>query len=212
MTASAADLCSDIRLTLRRQRMALSSRERGESAERVAHVLQQSHWLRPRKKIAVYLASRGEVDLGPVIRLALKLRCDLYAPRVISQRAGRMQFVRIHSMDDFTPGAFGIDEPLRHRRQVIKAIDLDMVLMPLVAFDRHGTRLGMGAGFYDRCFGRLAGSQRWRKPRLIGIGYDFQQVADLERRSWDVPLDAAITDRGIHRFELHAAPIERAHT
>jgi 5-formyltetrahydrofolate cyclo-ligase len=212
MTASAGDLSSDIRRTLRRKRLALSPRERIERARQVARVLRHSHLLHPAKKIAAYLASRGEVDLTPVMQLALRLRCHLYVPRVISQRAGRMQFIRIHSLDDLKPGPFGIDEPLRHRRQVIKAIDLDVVLMPLVAFDRHGTRLGMGAGFYDRCFGRLAGSQRWRKPRLIGIGYDFQQVANLERRSWDVPLDAAITDRGIHGFDIHAKQMKGTHT
>ncbi len=204
MTASAGDVLTDIRRTVRRQRMALSPRERTERATLIAHVLRQSHWLRPGKKIAAYLASRGEVDLTPVMRLALKLRCDLYVPRVLSQHTVQMQFVRIYSLSDLKPGAFGIDEPLHHHRQIIKAIDLDVVLMPLVAFDRHGTRLGMGKGFYDRCFARLAGPQRWRKPRLIGIGYDFQQVAALERRSWDVPLDAAITDRGIHRFDIHA--------
>jgi 5-formyltetrahydrofolate cyclo-ligase len=203
MTASAGDVLADIRRSVRRQRIALGARERTQRGKLVAQVLRQSHWLRPGKKIAAYLASQGEVDLTPVMQLALKLRCDLYVPRVLSPHTAKMQFVRIYSLSNLKPGAFGIDEPLHHHRQIIKAIDLDVVLMPLIAFDLYGTRLGMGKGFYDRCFARLAGPQRWRKPRLI---------AALERRSWDVPLDAAITDRGIHRFDIHPAQMEGTHT
>lgn len=204
MTASAGDPVSKIRRAMRLQRIALSNRERALRSRCVAQMLRQSHWLRPGKKIAAYLATRGEVDLAPILQLALRLHCHLYVPRVLSPRAARMQFIRVRSLDDLKPGAYGIDEPLHHHRETIQAIELDVVLVPLIAFDAQGTRLGMGAGFYDRCFSRLAGEQRWRKPRLIGIGYDFQQVADLARRTWDVPLDAAVTDRGIHRFDLHA--------
>ncbi|MGD8594123.1 MAG: 5-formyltetrahydrofolate cyclo-ligase, partial [Gammaproteobacteria bacterium] len=72
---------------------------------------------------------------------------------------------------------------------------LNLVLTPLVAFDARGNRLGMGGGYYDRTFAYLRHQHRWRRPRLAGIAYDFQQVDRLERSSWDVPLSTIATPR-----------------
>jgi len=79
-----------------------------------------------------------------------------------------------------------------------RTIDLDIVFVPLVAFDRAGHRLGMGAGFYDRCFGRLRRRTRWRRPKLVGLACEFQLVAGIEARPWDVRLDAVATDKGLY--------------
>jgi len=72
------------------------------------------------------------------------------------------------------------------------------VLVPLVAFDDAGNRLGMGAGYYDRSFAfrRAAPSP----PLLVGVGYEFQRVPALAAQPWDVPLDAVLTERGLQRF------------
>ena len=77
---------------------------------------------------------------------------------------------------------------------------LDLVIVPLFAFDARGTRLGTGGGYYDRTFSFAASSAAWRRPALIGVGYAFQQHERLERAPWDVPLDGAVTDRGTFRF------------
>jgi 5-formyltetrahydrofolate cyclo-ligase len=72
---------------------------------------------------------------------------------------------------------------------------LDVVLLPLVAFDRRGNRLGMGGGFYDRTFAPR-GRGRVSAPRLIGLAHGFQQVAELVDQPWDVPLRGVLTDSG----------------
>jgi 5-formyltetrahydrofolate cyclo-ligase len=77
-------------------------------------------------------------------------------------------------------------------------LSLDLVLAPLVAFDAHGNRLGMGGGFYDRSFAYLLRHTRWLRPRLIGLAYDFQRQSRLPSQAWDVPLQAIATDQHLY--------------
>jgi 5-formyltetrahydrofolate cyclo-ligase len=96
------------------------------------------------------------------------------------------------------PGRFGIRSPAPPA-SALPFAELDVVLVPLVAFDRHGTRIGMGGGYYDRGFAfRIAAPP---PPFLVGLAYHWQLHEPLDRRQWDVPLDAVITDRAVHRFD-----------
>ena len=72
---------------------------------------------------------------------------------------------------------------------------LDLVLMPLVAFDKAGNRLGMGKGYYDRSLKILNHRKAWRRPRLTGIAYEFQRVDKIDNEPWDIPLQFALTDK-----------------
>ncbi|MDH4134940.1 MAG: 5-formyltetrahydrofolate cyclo-ligase, partial [Gammaproteobacteria bacterium] len=74
------------------------------------------------------------------------------------------------------------------------------VLMPLVAFDLHGNRLGMGGGFYDKSLAFLGTRTRWLKPHLIGLAHDFQRVEKIEPCPWDVPLQGVATDQNLYHF------------
>jgi 5-formyltetrahydrofolate cyclo-ligase len=74
------------------------------------------------------------------------------------------------------------------------------VLTPLVAFDLHGNRLGMGGGFYDRTFEFLNRHTHWRRPLLIGLAYDFQRVEQLYSHGWDVRLSGVVTEQGFVSF------------
>ena len=75
---------------------------------------------------------------------------------------------------------------------------LDLVLVPLVGFDARGTRLGMGAGFYDRHFAFLRHRRTWHRPRLLGLAFDVQRVERLADAAHDVPLWGIVTERGIY--------------
>ncbi len=92
---------------------------------------------------------------------------------------------------------FGIPEPLTHKRVHVPPWGLDLICMPLVAFDRQGNRLGMGGGFYDRSLAYRRGRQSWHKPRLLGIAHALQEVAELEPRPWDIPLSGVATEAEI---------------
>jgi 5-formyltetrahydrofolate cyclo-ligase len=103
----------------------------------------------------------------------------------------------------WTPGtaqrrnAFGILEPAVTIRAT-PVTQLDMVVLPVVGFDRRGNRLGMGAGFYDRALRRrLDPARQWRRPRLVGVAFACQELASIPTSTWDVPLDLIVTERGL---------------
>ena len=66
------------------------------------------------------------------------------------------------------------------------------------AFDASGERLGMGAGFYDRHFSFLKHRSAWRRPRLLGLAYEFQRTSGIDVRPWDVPLWGVVTELGVY--------------
>ena len=91
-----------------------------------------------------------------------------------------------------------IPEPLVERRELVRVRDLDLILMPLVGFDLQGNRLGMGGGFYDRSLAFLRYRLYWKRPRLLGLAYDFQQVDILTADPWDIPMQAVVTDQAVY--------------
>ena len=93
-------------------------------------------------------------------------------------------------------GSFGIDEPINGAPLPLS--QHDVVLVPLVAFDETGQRLGQGGGFYDRAIA-AAGASR---PLLIGVAHAFQQVRSVPVEAWDMPLDAVVTEERVHEFRV----------
>jgi len=108
-----------------------------------------------------------------------------------------MHFAKYSNGQTLSKNRFGIPEPSRKVSGALPTFLLSTVLVPLVAFDLEGNRLGMGGGFYDRLFDR---KRVKRKPRLIGIAYEFQRVSHLPTESWDIPLDGVITEKSFYRF------------
>lgn len=104
---------------------------------------------------------------------------------------------RFIAADPTVPGPFGIMQP----KLSAPAVDPDLVLVPLIAVDAHGARLGRGKGHYDRVLGRL----RRSGARLIGIGWPMQRLVDtIPADPWDVHLDAFASPEGIEWFS-HSA-------
>ena len=111
-----------------------------------------------------------------------------------------MSFVPITPTTDFGINWYGIEEPVTGLRGQKFLRELDTVLVPTVAFDARGHRLGMGAGYYDRAMQRRRDRSRaWRRPLLVGIAFGFQEVAAIEPQPWDVALDMIVTERGVLR-------------
>lgn len=210
MTAQAGSASSSsslerqaLRRELRRRRRALSPSQRANAHRQFARLLLGSPWasqlFRPGRRIAVYFAYGHEADLKHVIELARRRRCVLYLPAITDFRHSRMRFVRYEVDSAMRVNRYGIAEPEHRHAEVIPVRQLDAVLLPLVGFDAHGSRLGSGAGFYDRSLHHLREGRRWRKPKLIGVAYECQRVARLQPDRWDVPLDGILTERGLAR-------------
>jgi 5-formyltetrahydrofolate cyclo-ligase len=189
-----------LRAELRAKRRALSPHERASASRQFARFLRRANLLRPGRHVAVYAAHDSEADPSAIVRLARRNRCELYLPAIADYRRHRMEFRRYANDIPLRPNRYGIAEPKRGSPR-IAARHLDLVLLPLVAVDAHGTRLGTGAGFYDRCLHHLRAGRRWRRPKLIGLAYEFQRVDQLAARAWDVPLDALLTEKGLYALK-----------
>ena len=89
-----------------------------------------------------------------------------------------MTFAELEPSATLAANFFGILEPKLGRK--IDARELDLVLTPLVAFDDRGVRIGVGRGYYDRCFRFLRHRSHWRRPKLLGVAYELQRVPPLD--------------------------------
>lgn len=187
-----------LRQRLRAWRRNLSGVERQAAALAVAGRLAETTWFSEALTIAGYWACHGELDPAPLLERAWAEGKSVYLP-VLDGDA--LQFA-----------PYRLDAPLRRNRFQIPEPDvspetwrspsaIDLALTPLVAFDRTGARLGMGGGFYDRSFAFLRDLDwRGRRPRLVGLAYEFQRVETLVRQPWDVPLNAAVTEKALYAF------------
>ena len=202
MTAQAGSIISSfrterrlLRQRIRAERRALSAAERaGADRAILAHVRSLPAFRRARR-VALFLPFDGEPSLTPLLDTAHPKHW--YAP-IISRT--RMHFARIDPRAPLAHNFFGILEP--HLGAPIDARTLDLVLTPLVAFDDRGVRMGVGRGYYDRCFRFLRGRGAWQRPKLLGVAYEFQRLPYLEAQPWDIPLWGAVTEAGLRRFEL----------
>jgi 5-formyltetrahydrofolate cyclo-ligase len=184
-----------LRRTFRRLRRGLSSAAQARNSEAVARHFFAEGLAWRASTIGLYMANDGELDLAPLaerLRRASK-RIALPVVRGAPGRAPHLEFYRWDAEAPLHRNRYGILEPASDA-VFVPAIALDLLLIPLVAFDRHGTRLGMGAGYYDRFLGGLAPGLR---PALVGVAHEIQRSAEpLPAASWDVPLASVITERG----------------
>lgn len=176
---------------MRQQRLALSLESRAKSAERLAERLLHHPEMIHAQRIAAYLSVGGEVDLQPTIHGLWQRGQAVYLPVLHPFRTGYLVFARYQTDTRLCRNRLAILEPECAPTDWLAPWELDVVLTPLVAFDSAGHRLGMGGGFYDRSFAFV---QEATTPRLMGCAYAWQQVPVLATRSWDVPLQAVVTD------------------
>jgi 5-formyltetrahydrofolate cyclo-ligase len=187
-----------LRQRLRRARRALSAREQQEHAQSAAQRLVRAGYAHAAHRIALYLPHGGELDPTPIVaRLPSNRRW--YLPVLRGHAPGRLWFVRYQPGERLRRNRFGIPEPVRRSRHILPTHALDLILVPLVGFDRQCHRIGMGAGFYDRSLAFLSQRRHWRRPRLIGLAHECQRVEAIKPQPWDVPLDAVITETAVYR-------------
>jgi 5-formyltetrahydrofolate cyclo-ligase len=186
---------------IRRQRSELTEDEiQYRSAAIAGHLTAHPAFLKSRT-IACYLPSRGEVDTRLIIEYAWALNKTIYLPVLSPLGQNRLWFARHEPGQAMRLNRYGIIEPVYSRHDLIRPVQLDLVLAPLVGFDAQGNRLGMGGGYYDRTFSFLIQRRFWHRPWFIGLAYQFQQVQQLESQSWDVGLQAVATEEQVIQFK-----------
>jgi len=155
-------------------------------AERIVH----SHEFMASKTIACYLPSYDEVDPSYIIERAWRANKRIFAPVVANKHD--MFFRQLLPDTQLEKSRFDLWEPVSGPR--IQATQLDIVVTPVVAFDDRKNRIGMGGGYFDRCFSFLGHRQHWLHPKLVGIAFDCQKVEKIEANPWDIRLYSVITE------------------
>jgi 5-formyltetrahydrofolate cyclo-ligase len=184
----------EIRQQFRSKRSQLSSLEQNICSAQLALQVIQSKIFQSSKNIAFYLATNGEADPTLILQTAWQQHKNCYLPIVTQEK--KLLFAPYFFNDELIPNRYNILEP-KNQNNLITPDQLDLVLVPLVAFDKHGHRLGMGAGYYDRTFAFLNTTPPPPKPFLLGLAYEWQKVEKLSRESWDVKLNGVATERGV---------------
>ena len=198
-----ADNRALIRKKIRKQRAALSERVIQKCSTKAAALITSHSKFINAKSIAFYIPANGEIDPLPVLVQAAELGKTCYLPVLRPLKHQRLWFAEWKPEEVLALNKFGIPEPKYIYNKLKPAWAIDLVLVPLVAFDNNGNRLGMGGGYYDRSFAYLRRRKHWRKPILAGYAYTFQQVIKLKSKRWDVPLNMVVTDKKIHVINNH---------
>jgi 5-formyltetrahydrofolate cyclo-ligase len=173
------------------QRRQLPEAEVQHRSFAVQRRLQKLECYQQARTIAFYSPVHNEVSTVQLLRDALANRRTIVMPRVAGKA---LVFQLIHSLDDLAPGSFGILEP-KTETEPIAMHQLDLIVLPGVAFDRRGHRLGYGKGYYDRALS-AAGNQAKR----VGLAYDFQLVEQLPVFEHDMQLDLLATETEVLSF------------
>lgn len=192
LTADDQQLRQQLRRDMRRRRRALSQAEQLAASHRFANRLSSSLIFRRARHIGLYLAADGELDPLPALLGADNARRTLYLPVLPKHADAVLHFVRWTPGEPLIANRYGIGEPAIQGRRLTPLWRLDLLLLPLVAFDADGNRLGMGGGFYDRALAALP--RQPKRPHLAGVAHHFQRTGKLPLAPWDQPLNEIITD------------------
>lgn len=142
------------------------------------------------RTIAVYASIHNEVDTGLIVQTALETGKQVVFPVVEEHR---LLFRQVKADSSMECGAFGILEPCSDCREFLPE-QVDTFVLPGIAFDLKGERIGYGKGFYDKTLHRLEG-----QGRLVGLCYDFQLVEEIVGEPHDVKMDLIITEKRVVR-------------
>lgn len=185
-----------IRQAIRQARRQLTPEQQKIAAEQAKLNALQHPKIAQAKNIALFLSFDGEINTQPLIDALWQQHKQVYLPVLHPFSAHHLLFLHYRPDTQLIKNRFNIAEPPLDVRDVLPPEQLDVMLIPLVAFDNQGQRLGMGGGFYDRTLAN------WQQSGFypIGLAHDCQQVEQLPVAHWDIPLPEIITPKKIWRW------------
>ena len=191
-----------LRSELRTARRGLTDAEQRDAAQRIVQRLTSLPQIQNAQNIASYLSNDGELDLSHVHDWCWQQNKTVHLPVLHPFAKQHLLMLAYSPATPMTLNHFGISEPALNSTLVCPLSKLDVILLPLVGFDKHANRLGMGGGFYDRSLAPYRDSDT--RPLLIGIAHDCQQVDALPTESWDIPLDGIVTPSQIIMLSIES--------
>jgi 5-formyltetrahydrofolate cyclo-ligase len=190
---------AELRSGMLARRAALDPAQRADAALRLTARLLSLPELRAADCVAAYCSFRDEPDTTAILEGLLSAGKRLALPR-INRPAGRLDLYEVDSLEDLVPGVWGIREPDPVRCRAVPPGEVDFVLVPGVAFDRTGGRLGYGRGYYDRL---LAECHRARGAvPAVAVAFDAQICARVPMEAHDIRLDGIVTETACYRTSV----------
>lgn len=141
--------------------------------------------------VGTFVGFQKEVQTVLAIQDMLSMKKKVVVPKIMTENR-EIEFYQIDSIDKLKPGVWGILEPILGKAQYVSAKDIDLMIVPAIAFDQSGYRVGYGGGYYDRYLSK--GSLIY----TIGVAYDFQLIEKVPREGYDVPVKKIITEKNIY--------------
>uniref|UniRef100_I2Q1N9 5-formyltetrahydrofolate cyclo-ligase n=1 Tax=Desulfovibrio sp. U5L TaxID=596152 RepID=I2Q1N9_9BACT len=185
-----------LRREMRRRREALAPAFVAEASAAVAARVAALPRFAAAREVLAYLPVRNEVDAGLLAKMVLDSGRRLLLPRCRPNAPGFLDLGCVADLTDAVPGRFGILEPRPELCVLPEAFAPGLILVPGLAFDAHGLRLGQGGGYYDR----LLALPMAAGALAVGLAYAFQMVPRLPAEPWDRPVDLVATEQQTHWF------------
>lgn len=189
---------AELRRWLKSQRRTLTFyQQRKNEYQCLKHFLKHTQF-RSAKNIGLYLDAFGEVRTKKIIEYCFQHSKNVYLPMICNMNK-TLRWVKISKQQfrnrRYLFHSLGMLEPMASRGRHISTLDL--IVMPLLACDDKGTRMGMGGGFYDRTL-----ASALHRPYRLGLAHNFQKLeCEIERNPWDQPLDGLITPKKSYIFK-----------
>jgi 5-formyltetrahydrofolate cyclo-ligase len=189
-----------LRKQIKAKRQQLSRHTLKWHSQKLLQLATTDKTFRQSRRIAFYHAVGGEIDPSPILNEAIQRGKTPYLPILRRVPDVGLWFAPYTRSSKLKLNRFGIPEPKVSQSSLIKPWSLDMVFVPLVAFDSQGHRLGMGGGYYDRTFAFKLMRHYFCGPKMVGLAHEFQYQPNLASNPWDVPLDSVITESRRYLF------------
>ncbi len=182
------------KMRLARRNLPLSAQQ--SASHNILQIVNKEKLLTTKQNVAFYMAHDGEINPQLLFDSALAKNMNCYLPHITDDK--ELLFIKYKQEEELYKHHHGFLQPIVGDKNILCPSKLDVVFVPLVAFDQFCYRLGMGGGYYDKAFAFRI-SKTSRKPLLIGLAYAIQRVEKIRYESWDVQLDAVITEKKIYK-------------
>ncbi len=182
-----------LRSELQARRAAATPTQRITAAQGLRSTLEQIPEFLTDAHIGGYWATSGELPLMALFD-GMRQRDQIFHLPVVGPMHS-LQWVTWKVGDEVATNRYGIPEPVHERSRRVAVDMIDVLLIPLLGFDRNGNRLGFGGGYYDRALEFLRDREHAASTLLVGVGYSFQEVEYIDAEAWDVKLDYIATER-----------------
>ena len=174
------------------KRKNIDTAKKEDMDKKIVDKFYESKYYKEAKNIFIYISYDSEINTKEIINKALIDNKRVYVPRT-EFKTRLMDAVEITSLDNLIESEYGILEPAMEEPH-IEPDELDLIVVPGVAFDRNGGRMGYGAGFYDRYFKQIS-KDNMKKVIKLALAYDFQILEKIPMNEQDVPVNYIITEK-----------------